>query len=642
MGRKHRTAPALPPQRILDQQPLALVVTDLSGTILYVNRAFTTVTGYAAAEAVGRNPRILKSDQTPQEVHQALWETIVDGRTWRGALLNRKKDGTLYWSHEVIHPLRDTRGRIAHFLSVEEDVTELKSTQDALRESEMRLRAILNSSPDAIINFDEQCRIVEFNPTAERLFGYSRSHALTMNVLQLFPSAARECETLDRPERVMALPISGIPFPAELTVTRVPLEGHPIYTAHLRDLTGEEQIEEQKRILNKRVIRTERMASLGQLAAGVADHLHTLLAPVAALSPLSANGRLTGQALHRHVAELEKAAGKATVLARDLRDIGTPSPQEGKPLDINQVIKNYLQTPEGRLAQSTNPNLSIQLELGSGPLMIAGSARQLMRMLDITIHTAADMMAGSGAIRIRTAREILDSPFGFYERGTQGEYAVITVQDSGRVIQPADLEHLFEPFHATRKMGLQQISGLGLTVLYRIVKDHQGYIDVHPGKDKGNELVIYLPSPQTARARDDQRILDYSGNETVLIVEDYEDQRKAAAEMLERLGYRVISVNNGYSAVRLFETEGLRQGLEKVDIVVIDLVLGDQFDGFETYKRIRELVPAQRAIMVSGFADISRLTEARKLGIGQFVQKPYTMESLGKAVRAELDRDKKR
>jgi len=172
-----------------------------------------------------------------------------------------------------------------------------------------------------------------------------------------------------------------------------------------------------------------------------------------------------------------------------------------------------------------------------------------------------------------------------------------------------------------------------------VVKDHNGYIDVSSREGEGSRFLIYFPVLHGAGERRDRGMMDYSGNELIMVVDDYEEQRKVAAALLESLGYEVVTANNGHVAVKEFE-ERRASGRPLPDLVVLDMVLADDFDGLETFKRILEVRPRQKAVIVSGFAETARIVQARRLGAGRYVQKPYSLESLGKAVREELDEER--
>ena len=232
-----------------------------------------------------------------------------------------------------------------------------------------------------------------------------------------------------------------------------------------------------------------------------------------------------------------------------------------------------------------------------------------------------------------TENRYVDIPIPGYENTQEGEYVVLTVSDTGSGISPADLGRIFEPFYTKKVMG-RSGTGLGLAVVWGTIKDHSGYIDVSSEQNKGSTFTLYFPVSREVLSKGDQALsLDaYHGRgESILIVDDVEAQRLLAATILEDLNYRVATAAGGEDAV-----EYLRAN--KADLVVLDMIMDPGIDGLDAYRRILEIRPQQKAIIVSGFARTGRVKTAQELGAGEYVKKPYGIEKLGRAVRRELDR----
>jgi CheY-like chemotaxis protein len=197
-------------------------------------------------------------------------------------------------------------------------------------------------------------------------------------------------------------------------------------------------------------------------------------------------------------------------------------------------------------------------------------------------------------------------------------------------IESADLGRVFEPFYTKKELG-RSGSGLGLAVVYGVVHDHKGRIDVQTELGRGTEFTLYFPITMETLLESDKDTKDYHGNETVLVVDDLGTQRQLAVRLLSSLGYQVKAVENGRAAVSYL-------GENAVDILVLDMIMEDGFDGLDTYNVIAQIRPGQKAVIASGFSETERVKEAQRLGAGQFVKKPYTLHGLGKAVREELDK----
>jgi CheY-like chemotaxis protein len=194
-----------------------------------------------------------------------------------------------------------------------------------------------------------------------------------------------------------------------------------------------------------------------------------------------------------------------------------------------------------------------------------------------------------------------------------------------------DIEKIFEPFYTKKVMG-RSGTGLGLAVVWATVKDHEGYIDVQSEDGKGSTFTIYLPATREELAIDQEEISpeDYTGSgESILVIDDVKEQREVVTMILTRLGYKVHAVSSGEEAIEFLKTHAM-------DLLILDMIMDPGIDGLETYRRILELNPKQKALIVSGFSDTDRVKKAQELGAGAYVRKPYILEKIGLAIRKEL------
>ena len=241
----------------VEQSPNAIIITDLDGKIEYVNPSFSRISGYAANEALGQTPNLLKSGQTSQQTYDELWQTISSGKPWRGELKNRKKDGRLYWDQLSISPIKDDQNRITHYLGIQTDITERKLTEDKLRESENRVRAIVDTAAEGIITVDQSGHIESFNPAAERIFGYSKKEVIGNRIDVLIP-AYKYNETEDQfanqwqliggkssnsGHELFGRRKDGATFPMELAVSEFHDGVGSFYAGIVRDVTERIQME---------------------------------------------------------------------------------------------------------------------------------------------------------------------------------------------------------------------------------------------------------------------------------------------------------------------------------------------------------------------------------------------------------------
>jgi CheY-like chemotaxis protein len=242
-------------------------------------------------------------------------------------------------------------------------------------------------------------------------------------------------------------------------------------------------------------------------------------------------------------------------------------------------------------------------------------------------------MPQGGKIIITTENRHIDTIKIGYDDIDKGDFATLTVIDSGIGISPEDIERIFEPFYTKKIMG-RSGTGLGMAVVWGTVKDHQGYIDLTSTEGKGTEVTLYFPATRKVFSSQGEitSIQDIMGNgESILVVDDIEEQRQIASEMLEKLGYTVTTVSSGEEAV-----EYLRK--HTIDLLVLDMIMEPGIDGLETYRRILKLRPDQKSIIASGFSETVRVKEAQSLGVGTYIKKPYLLQKIGRAIKEELNK----
>ncbi len=216
----------------------------------------------------------------------------------------------------------------------------------------------------------------------------------------------------------------------------------------------------------------------------------------------------------------------------------------------------------------------------------------------------------------------------------EGEYAVWEVVDQGIGISADDVTRIFEPFYTKKSMGCSG-TGLGMSVVWGTVKDHDGFLDIRSEEGAGTTFTLYFPATRSAEEiTDPVYIEDYLGQgESILVVDDSQKQRRLAARMLQRLGYDIETAGSGEIALELME-------VRRFDLVILDMIMDPGMDGLETFKQMHRIAPRQKAVIASGYSESERVREMQRLGAGSYVKKPYTLEKIGMAVRKELDRPK--
>ena len=300
---------------------------------------------------------------------------------------------------------------------------------------------------------------------------------------------------------------------------------------------------------------------------------------------------------------------------------------------MNHIITDYLKSPEHEKLLLSHPDIRIETRFEGDLFNIFGSPVHLSKTIMNLVYNAAEASPDGGRIVITTQNRYVDKLLHGYESVKEGDYAILSVKDSGIGMSARDLERIFEPFYSKKVMG-KSGTGLGTAVIWGTVKDHLGYIDVKSAEKQGATFTLYFPATRQRVA--DLPILpeirEYSGRgESILVVDDILEQRDIATEMLKKLNYTVTSLSSGEEAVEFLKTN-------TIDLLVLDMIMEPGMDGLETYTKIIADHPGQKAVIVSGFSESRRVKELQRLGAGPYVKKPYHLETIARVIRSELDR----
>jgi signal transduction histidine kinase/CheY-like chemotaxis protein len=401
----------------------------------------------------------------------------------------------------------------------------------------------------------------------------------------------------------------------------------------LQDISAQDQAEKEKKELEAKLVRSQKMEALGLLAGGVAHDLNNVLSGIVSYPDLLLMQLPGDSDLKKPLGVMRDSGQKAAAIVQDLLTLARRGVTSYDVLNLNELIDDYLQSPEWEKLKFHHPGVQIEVNLQSDLFNTKGSAIHLRKTLINLISNAAEALPEGGLVQVSTQNQYIDRQLKGYSDVNEGEYVVLRISDSGNGISNEDLSHIFEPFYTKKKMG-RSGTGLGLAVVWGAVKDHNGYINVTSQIGKGTLMELYLPATRESIKRQDETIpLDaYHGNgEQILVVDDVEAQRDITAKMLTELGYLAVTVGSGEEAIAYLKTNG-------PDLVILDMIMDPGIDGLETYTQLRAFRPDQKTLIVSGFSETARVKQAQLLGAGAYVRKPFGIETIGVAVRRELDR----
>ncbi len=383
--------------------------------------------------------------------------------------------------------------------------------------------------------------------------------------------------------------------------------------------------------MEARLQRAQKMEAIGALAGGVAHDLNNILSGLVGYPELLLMDLPAGSQMRPIVETIKKSGEKAAAIVQDMLTLARRGVAVTDVVNLNRVVQEYLESPELAKLSALHSLVTIHSDLAPDLFNIVGSPLHLGKSVMNLVTNAVEAIPGVGTIHVSTRNCYVDRPLQAFETVPEGEYVQLQVADTGIGIAEPDLERIFEPFYTKKQMG-RSGTGLGMAVVWGTVKDHGAFIDARSAEGEGTVFDIYFPVTREDLALETEALpIDrYRGaGETVLVVDDIQEQRDLAQRMLQRLGYQVDTVSNGPEAVAYIRRK-------PVDLLVLDMIIDPEMDGLDTYRQILAIAPGQKAVIASGFSESERVLEAQRLGAGAYIRKPYRMEEIGMALRAEL------
>ncbi len=491
----------------VEQSAESIVIASRSGNIHYVNPAFESSSGYEKHEARGRNFLGITSNDTDNGFYRQIWETVIQGISWKGRLTSKKKDGTLYEESAVISPILDENGLITNFVAVK------------------------------------------------------------------------------------------------------------------RDVTAEVELEKQIR-------HAQKMEAVGTLAGGIAHDFNNLLQIILSYSDMLLADDSRAASEVRKLAAIRHAASNGAELVKQLLAFGRKSPVVLKPVDLNAEVQRIADL----LFRTIPKMIEIKLNLHSGLHIVEVDSAHFEQVILNLATNARDAMPEGGMLLLETRNVIVDDKFcDKHPELKPGKYVLLTVSDSGSGMEKHVVSRIFEPFFSTKESG--KGTGLGLSTAFGIVHAHKGHIVCESQIGFGTSFSIYLPASQTLPETDQTVVITTSflGSETILVVEDDHQMQELLVELLESVGYEIITARNGVEALEVY-----RNKRDDISLIILDLIM-PQMGGKQCLEALMKLNPHVRVIVASGYSDDGPISEVLEMGARAFINKPFDGRQMLKIIREVLD-----
>ena len=399
-----------------------------------------------------------------------------------------------------------------------------------------------------------------------------------------------------------------------------------------RMVDRQEKAADDVKNVREQLVKSQKMASLGLLASGVAHDLNNILSSMIGYPDLIMNSLPPDSPQSKSLAIIKESGMQAANVVEDLLTLAQRGVEPRMVLNLNTLIEKYLESSEYTQKVKQYPEVAVDVQLEPALMKMKGAPLHLEKSILNLVKNAIEVQPHGGHVLITTENRYVDSSLNGFQQIEEGEYVVLKVVDQGDGIAEEDIRHIFEPFFSRKRLG-KNGTGLGLAVVWGTIQDHKGFVNVTSEEGKGTTFELFFRATREdialeVRLRGQN---DVCGNgERLLVVDDVKEQRDLAVAILTQLGYEADAVSSGEEALAYLQQQ-------RVDLVVLDMILTDPYmDGLETYKRIVQLYPGQKAIIASGYAETARVKAAMMLGVGQYVKKPYTVEKIGLTIKRVL------
>ncbi|MFZ5981400.1 MAG: hybrid sensor histidine kinase/response regulator, partial [Candidatus Zixiibacteriota bacterium] len=504
------------------------------------------------------------------------------------------------------------------------------------------ISSMIENCSELAMATDHDGHLVYANPATFRFFGFTEGQMHQSDIKSLFDLSDKHFEKLyddirrgdtcwveasatNKNNQIRSFHLTLSPIKKDNSVRG----GVVIAT----DISERKESDKKRQELQEKLKRAEKMESLGVLAGGVAHDLNNMLGPLVGYSDLILGQIGPEHGLAPMIQKIGKSARNAADVIQDLLTLARRGKYAMMPTDLNEVVKTYLESNNFLRIKAGNPKVLVTLRLDESIKAVSGSFTHLQKVIMNLIVNAYDAMPEGGELVVETRQQYVEELLSGHIKLVPGEYILLSVTDNGMGIEPEEIDKIFEPYFSKKKIS-ESGSGLGLSVVYGIVKDHNGFYDIFSEVGKGTKFILYFPVlAETVREAVDIKSgleLKMGGNEMILVVDDVVEQRELAAEILANLGYKVETVKNGHEALQYLK-------YHPVDLIMLDMIMEKDFDGLDTYREIIKINPGQKVIVVSGFSQTDRVQKVLELGAGQYIKKPYALKDLADALRRELD-----
>jgi len=607
-----------------------IFLADAGGHLLDVNPAFIATLGYESREMLlGYN---LFADMFDEESFDSFSKQIEKNNKVKDFELNLKKsDGTAIVASLTCHTVRDSLGAIARYEGMIRDITRQRSAEREILRMRNYLKNIIESMPSMLVTMDSNCAVTQWNTAAEQLTKIAAPEAIGRKIYEIAPffnKYAKLISEIGLENKTLKLHNEQMEQDPEhfYNMTFFPLvaNGTSGIAIRLDDITELQKKEQQLR-------QAQKMESIGALAGGLAHDFNNVLAAISGnLSifqyKLDMGSPVPEEQVREYLSRMNTAVQRATDMVRQLLTLSRRQQIDLVPVDLNLSMMHVVKLAE----TSFDKSVKIICQPAPGPATVLADPTEMEQViLNLCINAAHAMTImrknnepWGGTLTM--AVDLIETDSHFRENHPEAQfpsYLKFSVSDTGVGMESKDVAKIFDPFFSTKEK--DKGTGLGLAMVYNIVLQQNGFIDVYTEKGIGSTFNIYLPLYAGGKVEAAGIAADISkGEGLILVVDDDEIVRETAREILQLVGYKVITASDGREGVAIYQAHQ-----ERIKAVMLDMVMPNM-SGRQAFLEMKKINPAVKVLLVSGFRQDSRVEEILALGVKSFLHKPYSMEDL--------------
>jgi PAS domain S-box-containing protein len=630
---------------IIDFLPDATLAIDREGRIIAWNKAIEEMTGFKASDMLGKGDHeyavpfygkrrpilidfVFNWDEEIEKQYSFIHKFGDVLVTETDVPFVRGQNRTL-WGKAV--PLYDSAGQVSGAIESIRDMTDRKIMHEQLRKSEEKYRNILETMGDVYFEVDLKGRLTFFNDAACDVLGYSRDELMGMHYKEYVSPETAKCMFADFQEQYLSgagkeivdyeiITRSGSQRLMQVSSNLLrDREGVPVgFRALARDVTNHKRLESQ-------LIQAQKMEAVGTLAGGIAHDFNNLLMGIQGYASLMLLDLSVSHAHYEKLRRIEEQVQSGADLTRQLLGFARGGRYEVKPTNLNEIVKKT-----SSMFGRTKKEIAIHRKLKNDLWTVEVDQGQMEQVFLNLYVNAWQAMPGGGDIYLETQNVFLSDEEITRNAIEPGLYVQVSVTDTGVGMNARTMERIFDPFFTTKEMG--RGTGLGLAMVYGIIRGHKGAIHVTSDPGHGATFIIYLPASEKSVVVEKNILAEMvKGRETILLIDDEPINLEVSRELLESLGYHVHIAGGGQEGLDLYEEKK-----EEIDLVILDMVMPG-ISGGETFDRLREISPQIKILLCSGYSINGQAQNIMDRGCNGFIQKPFKVNDLSQKIRELLD-----